>query len=91
MSKDQVVHLVRERLQECHPNGVTISVVEEGMRERDGYWHVPVRPSAQPRSTFEYYDMLAEVESQLSEQEHLNIWLVPTMPEEDAQGAAAEG
>jgi hypothetical protein len=90
MSKEQVAELVRERLRDCHPGGVSIRVVEDEIRHRDDYWHIPVQPSAQPRSTFEYYDALAEVETQLSEEAHLNVWLVPTMPEEESQGASAD-
>jgi hypothetical protein len=81
MRKERVVRLVRERLQDRHPGGVTIDVVDQEIRHEDDYWHVPVRPSTQPPRTFEYYDALAEVESELSEKEHLKVWLVPMMPD----------
>jgi hypothetical protein len=81
VSKEQVAQLVQERLSECHPGGVSIHVVGDAIRQENGYWHVPVRPSEQPRQTFEYYDALADVETDLSENEQLKIWLVPTLPE----------
>jgi hypothetical protein len=90
MSKEQVAELVRERLREFRPGGVTLSVVEEKIRLENDCWRVPVRPSKEPPRAFEYYDVLAEVESQLSEQEDLNVWLVPTASEEELQGTTAE-
>jgi hypothetical protein len=91
MSKEEVAQLVRERLQAFHPGGVTISVVAEKMHERDGCWRIPVRPDTEPPRAFEYYDALAEVEAQLSEQENLDVWLVPTTPDEEPQGTSASG
>jgi hypothetical protein len=82
MSKEQVAQLVRARLQGQHPGGVTIDVVDDLIRQENGSWRVPVRPSAQPPRIFEYYEVLADVETELSENERLNVWLVPTMPEE---------
>jgi hypothetical protein len=82
MDKEQVTALVRERLQCCHPGGVTLEIVEEAIRLEDNYWYVPVRPSTQPPHTFEYYDALVEVETDLSLHAHLHIFLVPTLPEE---------
>jgi hypothetical protein len=82
MSKEQVVQWVQERLRDRHPGGVDLSVVESGVRCKDDYWYVPVQPSAQPPRTFEYYEVLADVETELSEHERLNVWLVPTLPEE---------
>ena len=80
MSEEKVVQLVRERLQDRHPGGVTIDVVEQAIRHEGDYWYVPVRPNAQPPRTFEYYDALADVESELSLNERLKVLLVPTMP-----------
>jgi hypothetical protein len=82
MNREKVAQLVRERLRDRHPGGVTIDVVEDAIREKDGYWYVPVRPSAQPPHTFEYYDVLTEVETELSLDKNLKLWLVPSLPEE---------
>jgi hypothetical protein len=56
---------------------------------KDDYWYVPVQPSSQPPRTFEYYEVLADVETDLSEHERLKVWLVPTLPEEPAPSPAA--
>jgi hypothetical protein len=78
-------------LRAFQPGGGTIDIVDEKMREENGCWRIPVRPDTEPPRAFEYYDALAEVESQLSEQEDLNVWLVPTTPEEKPQATSAGG
>ncbi|MBM3224853.1 MAG: hypothetical protein FJZ47_13750 [Candidatus Tectomicrobia bacterium] len=90
MDKHQVSEIVRERLQSCHPGGVTLEVVEEAMQLEDNYWYIPVKPSAQPPHTFEYYDALAEVETDLSLNGHLKVFLVPTLPEEQRRTKAQQ-
>jgi hypothetical protein len=87
MSKRQIVKLIRGRLSNYHPGGVTLEVVDEEIWREDDYWHVPVRPSAQPPRTFEYYDALVEVETELSLKEHLEMLLVPMLPEQDQEPA----
>jgi len=79
-----ISEVVREHIRDRHPGGVTLSVIDEEVRKIDDWWRVPVLPSAQPPHTFEYYDTLAEVESEIQEEKHLNILLVPAIPEEAA-------
>lgn len=88
MTKEEVVQLVRERLHHHHPGGVTIAVLDQNIRHEDGYWYIPVLPNQQPPSTFEYYDALAEVETELSLDNNVKVLLVPTMPEEAPMLAA---
>ena len=83
MTEEQVIELVREQLRNHHPGGVTLSVVPEGIHRQAEYWYVPVLPSAQPPRMYEYYEVLAEVESTLEESNQLQIWLVPMVPEEE--------
>jgi hypothetical protein len=83
MTAEKVVQLVREQIQHHHPGGVTLTVVPEGVYQQNGYWYVPVRPSAQPPKMFEYYEALAEVASTLEENDQLPIWLMPLLPEEE--------
>ncbi len=82
MNKARVAQLVSEQLQLHHPGGVTIEVAREAVRRQDDYWYVPVRPSAQPPKIYEYYETLAEVEATLEENEQLQVFLVPIIPEE---------
>jgi hypothetical protein len=85
MSRNDVAQLIRERLRDVHPGGVTIDVLEDAIHREDDYWYAPVRPSAVPPHTFEYYDALAEVETRLSLHPGVKVLLVPSLPEEDAQ------
>lgn len=84
MSPSMLAEVVREYLRECHPGGVTLEVLDGGIRKIDYWWRVPVRPNVEPPHTFEYYDALAGVESELQEDRDLNIMLVPVPPGDDA-------
>lgn len=76
-----IARIVRDYVRDCHPGGVTLEVVEEGIRKIDYWWRVPVRPNTEPPHTFEYYDALAGVESAIQEDKQLNVLLVPVLPQ----------
>lgn len=76
-----VADFVRNYIRDRHPGGVTLSVIDEEVRKIDDWWRVLILPSAQPPHTFEYYDVLSELESEIQEEKHLNILLVPAFPE----------
>jgi hypothetical protein len=80
VSEQDVVHLVRRSLQIHHPANITIDVIENDIRQQNGFWYITVRPSTQPSKTFEYYEALAEVESEIEENENVNVLLMPSMP-----------
>ena len=82
MSNEQLAQMVENRLQKYHPGGATLHVLANDIRQEGEYWYVPVLPTIQPKHTFEYYDALAEVETDLSLNEKLKIWLIPTVPDE---------
>src|SRR4051794_12021929 len=82
MGKERVIDLVSEQLRHHHPGGVTIVVEPDAVLQRNDYWYVPVRPSSQPPKMFEYYEALAEVEATLQEDEGLEVFLVPSIPDE---------
>jgi hypothetical protein len=86
MSEKGVAQKVREYLRDRHVDGVTLEVVEDAIRKVDYWWRVPVRPSIWPKRMFEYYEALAEVESEIQEKEHLNILLATSEPRQ-AQAA----
>ncbi len=75
MTKQEIAQVVRERLVNCRPGGVTLEVVEDDIRRIDGWWRVPVRPSVWPARMYEYYEALAEIEADIQEQRHLDILL----------------
>jgi len=81
MDKEEVVKLIRDRLGSYHPGGATLEITGNAIEQDNGYWYVPIRPSIQPTRTFEYYDALAEIETDLSLNEHLKVLLLPTLPD----------
>lgn len=82
MTRQKVGVLVQKYL-DANPLGdITFAVLlDEVQRERYS-WSVPVRPSRQPQTMFAYYEVLAEVEMQVEEKEHVNILFVPVYLQE---------
>ena len=87
LNAQTVAQMVREKLQDRHPGGLTIEVIEPKVIKIDYWWQVPVRTNFWPEKTFEYYDTLAEVEEELLEQNQVNILLSPMAPLEEAEEA----
>jgi hypothetical protein len=81
LSPQAVAEKVARYLRECHPDGVNIEVDPDGIVKGEFEWRVRVRPSQEPQGPMEYYEALTEVEMKLDEQEHLNVFLVPSDPD----------
>lgn len=79
--KQTVAEAVRKYIKDCHPSGLTLEVIEKGIRKEEYWWYVPVRLSMEPPKLFEYYEALADVEEAVYENENLTVFLVPTMPD----------
>ena len=77
LDQQQVVDLVRRYLLRHQNHGLSIDVVAKAVRHDGNWWYVPVRPNAEPR-TYQYYDILADVETEIVDNEHINILLVPS-------------
>jgi hypothetical protein len=76
---------VREYLRDSKPGGVTLDVDESHIHRIDSWWRVPIRPSRWPERMFEFYEVLAEIESEIQEREHLDVIFSTGEPiEEDA-------
>jgi hypothetical protein len=75
-----VAEKVAEYLKECHPGGVTLEVDPDGVVKGEFEWRVRVRPSHEPPKPMEYYEALTDIEMELEEREHLNVFLVPSDP-----------
>lgn len=73
----EVAEKAAERLLATHLDGVTIKVLEAGVRNEEDCWYVPVQPSTEPSKRTEYYEALADVETDLLEQEDLNVLFIP--------------
>jgi hypothetical protein len=76
-----VAETVRRYLEDCHLGGITLDVIDSGVRKEPYWWYVPIRPSAWPDRMFEFYEALAEVEEQLEEREQLKVLLAASEPE----------
>ena len=89
VTKERVAEKVRERLKGVAVTGITIEVGESGIQKVDDWWRVPIRPSRWPKRMFEFYEVLAEVEDDLQEREHLNILLATGEPLEEEEETLA--
>jgi hypothetical protein len=74
----EIAEAVERRLKLHQSGAFDIRVMEDLIRQEDGWWYVPIRPDREDRKTFEYYEVLADVEGELEETEKLNVLLVPT-------------
>lgn len=72
-SAADVAATVREYLRDSHPGGVTLNVDEARIHRIDSWWRVPIRPSRWPKRMFEFYEVLAEIEGEIQEREHLDV------------------
>ncbi len=87
MTKQEVGALVQKYL-DANPLGdITFSVLRDEVQQERYSWGVPVRPSRQPQTMYAYYEVLAEVETQIEEREHISILFVPVYEEEPALAA----
>ncbi len=87
MTKKEVSALVQKYLEKQRLGDITFSVLEEEVRRERYAWYVPILPSKQPEKLFAYYEVLAEVETEIDEKEHLNVLFMPVIPDEVAVAA----
>src|SRR4051812_14511313 len=93
-NRHTVARLVRDRVRNCHPEGLTLEVDESAIIQINGQWKIPVRPSREPEKLYEYYEALTEIEIDLEENEDLNVFLAPNdppvQPSENGAGLTSE-
>ena len=77
MNQQEVVGLLKRLLRDHQPPGVNIAVVEEGVRQDQNWWYVPVTTEQAGPRTPRYYEALAEVEEELKNHNELDVLLVP--------------
>ncbi len=83
MNKQKVAALVRHYIKDCHPNGMTLEVIEDGIRQEKSWWDVPIRLSMDPPKLYELQGALVNVEIGLKDQENLTVFLEPIFPKPD--------
>ncbi len=77
LTRQTVGRKVEQSLANHQRPGWRVEVLKEEITREDDWWHVPVRPDQETRRTIQYYDLLAEVESELQDKEDLKIVLIP--------------
>jgi hypothetical protein len=80
LTAGEVAEKVREHLRGVRPAGIALEVMEEKILKVDDWWRVPVRPSELPPRMFDYYEALADAESELQEKEQLNVLFATAEP-----------
>ena len=83
MNKQTVAEIVCHYLKDCHPNGMTLEVIEQKIRKEKSWWNVPIRLSMDPPKLFELHEALTNVEIGLEDNENLTVFLVPIFPKPD--------
>ncbi|MDQ2798474.1 MAG: hypothetical protein M3Y13_02390 [Armatimonadota bacterium] len=81
VDKQVVVEAVQQRLQVRHPGGANLTALPQSVRHEQDWWYVNVRPDKEPPKQFEYYEALAEVETEMLTQENIIVLLLPTPAE----------
>ena len=76
-----VSRVVEKYLSKYQPADYRLNVVRQGIRQDDDWWYVLIQPSNDNIRAFDYAGRLAEAEQDIQELEHLNILLVPVLPE----------
>ena len=78
MTREQAIELVQQHLGRHMPADYTIDIVNEAVRQDDDWWYITVKPSKSDVKRYDYYNVLAEVEREIQdENESNNILLVP--------------
>lgn len=82
-TKQDIIRMVEHYLGRHEPTGNRFSVLSDQVRRTEyGWWWVPVRPAKNIPKSYEYYEILANVEEDLAEEGRVDALLVPTYPDE---------
>ena len=73
ITPQEVAARVRPYVTERHIGDITLQVDDARIHLRNGYWNIPIRPSHWPDPLFPYYEVLAEIEDQVQENEGLKV------------------
>ncbi len=70
--------------------GVMLTILEEDVYSQHDFWHIPVRPGADPCSLSELLETLAQIETTLQLDYGLNVMINLGDPEPEESGAEVE-
>jgi hypothetical protein len=81
-TKSKVLQLIRTRLEKVG-HGIVFSVIEDGVRQEQSWWHVPVLATRNgkdvPREVT--VNVFANVEDELEQEQDLSVLLIPATAE----------
>lgn len=69
-----IVDLVEQYLKRLD---YVVRVLREGVREDNGWWHVPVHASPEPTQRWRYYEDLTNIETAIEKDHDMHVLLVP--------------
>lgn len=81
LTVEQVIALARKYLEPHQPVNYRLTVMEKDVRRDDDWWYVLVQPDREDVRSYDYYGRLAEAEIDLKDAEHVNVLLVPVLPQ----------
>jgi hypothetical protein len=86
MTENEVLERVRRKVGAFNEEGrftPRLQVPENGIRLDGEWYYVIVQPVAEPRSSYDYYNALSEIEEEIEhdlEPEGVNVLIVPVLP-----------
>lgn len=80
LSPNEVALRVRPYVVGRHLGDIALTLDEVRIHLRNGYWNIPVRPSHWPNPLFPYYEMLADIEDKVQENEGLKVTIASGEP-----------
>jgi hypothetical protein len=86
MKKNAVIKLVKSRLEKVG-HGIVFELVEDGVRQEDSWWYVPVLASRNGKDVAREFaiNIYANVENELEEKHDLSVLFVPAISEPSAR------
>jgi hypothetical protein len=79
MTKQEAIRIVEKYLskRKHQPTKYKLHVVPRACRQEDDWWYICVRPGRKDVRPYDYYDIMAQVEREIQDEEEMNIALVP--------------
>ena len=73
----EIVARVRPYLERNPIDNSVPEILEDALHLEDNWWYVPIRIKPGATRTYDYYDILSDVEDEIKEREHLTVMFVP--------------
>ncbi|MBI3737038.1 hypothetical protein HY256_11060 [Candidatus Sumerlaeota bacterium] len=76
-----IVEYVRKRLAEACDRGIHLVINDEGTKLEDEWLYVTLAPGKSGGRASDYADLMDEIETELRNQGHSHVLLVPVVPD----------